>query len=188
MIRHTIGHARNEVCTIPNLITIFGIISILLYAYCFLRGAGEPYIPVLVFAAGCSDLLDGFFARMLDQHSRLGKMLDPIRDRLLGAAVLANIVITNPSVWKIAILIGLFEVAIAVIHAHRTLAAGAHPLVHSSGKIRQAAHLVAAGVFVFQTYMPLWIAIGIPPVPIFTIVFSMCIATVYYALMMQVAE
>lgn len=179
MIRNTIGHTRDEIFTVPNLITTCGIISIFLYAYCFLWRVQEAYIPLLVFVAGCSDLLDGLFARMLDQHSRLGKMLDPIRDRLLGAAILINIVIANPAVWKLAILMCVFEVIIAAIHTYHRRTTGVLARTHFSGKIRQTIHLIAAGMFVFQTYMPFWNAIGIPPIPIFAFTFAMFIATVF---------
>src|SRR5664280_1075058 len=39
-------------------------------------------------AAGISDILDGYFARMWGQHSSLGRMLDPIADKLLVASCL----------------------------------------------------------------------------------------------------
>ena len=38
-------------------------------------------------AALISDMLDGFFARRLDQRSELGKVLDPIADKLTIAFV-----------------------------------------------------------------------------------------------------
>lgn len=186
MIRNIV-HTRDEIFTIPNLVTIFGIITTLLYAYCFLWRVQEAYIPLLVFAAGCSDLFDGLFARMLDQHSRLGKMLDPIRDRLLGAAILTNIVIANPAVWGIVTLVCVFEVVIAAFHLSHMRTTGALAIAHFSGKIRQAVHLISAGIFVFQTYLPLWTAMGIPPIPAVALVFAIFTATVY-ALMMQVAE
>ena len=42
----------------------------------------------LLLAAGLTDCLDGFFARRLGQVTKLGKVLDPIADKLLCAAAL----------------------------------------------------------------------------------------------------
>lgn len=39
-------------------------------------------------AAGITDVLDGYFARMYGQQSSLGRMLDPIADKLLVASCL----------------------------------------------------------------------------------------------------
>ena len=47
------------------------------------------WIALAVFiAAGITDVLDGYFARMYGQQSSLGRMLDPIADKLLVASCL----------------------------------------------------------------------------------------------------
>jgi cardiolipin synthase len=43
---------------------------------------------VIFIAAGVTDYFDGYFARMYAQQSALGRMLDPIADKLLVAACL----------------------------------------------------------------------------------------------------
>jgi cardiolipin synthase len=47
------------------------------------------WVALAIFiAAGISDFLDGYFARILGQQSSLGRMLDPIADKLLVASCL----------------------------------------------------------------------------------------------------
>ena len=47
------------------------------------------WVALAVFiAAGITDVLDGYFARMYGQQSSLGRMLDPIADKLLVASCL----------------------------------------------------------------------------------------------------
>ncbi|HYN38454.1 MAG TPA: CDP-diacylglycerol--glycerol-3-phosphate 3-phosphatidyltransferase, partial [Rhodospirillales bacterium] len=47
------------------------------------------WVALAVFiAAGITDFLDGYVARMWDQHSAFGRMLDPIADKLLVASCL----------------------------------------------------------------------------------------------------
>jgi len=43
---------------------------------------------VVFISAGVTDFFDGYFARMWGQHSSLGRMLDPIADKLLVASCL----------------------------------------------------------------------------------------------------
>src|SRR3981081_3199111 len=47
------------------------------------------WLALAVFiAAGVTDFLDGYYARIWDQHSAFGRMLDPIADKLLVASCL----------------------------------------------------------------------------------------------------
>ncbi len=58
----------------------------------------EMYLASLVIFILCSvsDFLDGYLARKFDQESSLGKLLDPIADKiLLCSTILAIILITN---------------------------------------------------------------------------------------------
>jgi cardiolipin synthase len=51
------------------------------------------WVALAVFiAAGITDYLDGYYARIWDQHSAFGRMLDPIADKLLVAAVILILV------------------------------------------------------------------------------------------------
>ena len=55
----------------------------------FIEGAAGLWLGFAVFAvASVSDFFDGWLARKLDQHSLLGRILDPIADKLLVAAAL----------------------------------------------------------------------------------------------------
>ena len=58
----------------------------------------EMYLTSLIIFVACSlsDFLDGFLARKFNHESSLGKLLDPIADKiLLCSAILSIILITN---------------------------------------------------------------------------------------------
>ncbi len=68
-------------CTVPNFMSLVRILLIPVFAVLYLKG----YIwwALLVLAiSGISDFLDGKIARKFNQVSNLGKMLDPIADKL----------------------------------------------------------------------------------------------------------
>ena len=68
-------------CTVPNFMSLVRILLIPVFAVLYIKG----YIwwALLVLAiSGISDFLDGKIARKFNQVSNLGKMLDPIADKL----------------------------------------------------------------------------------------------------------
>ena len=80
---------------LPNLLTYARIAAVpvvvgLLYWQSILDGGlWVRWVALAVFvAAAITDVLDGYFARIYGQQSSLGRMLDPIADKLLVASCL----------------------------------------------------------------------------------------------------
>ena len=86
---------RGHSLSLPNLLTYGRIVAVPIVAGCMF---GESildgplwlrWVALFVFiAAGVTDFLDGYFARIWGQQSSLGRMLDPIADKLLVSASL----------------------------------------------------------------------------------------------------
>ena len=79
-----------RVASWPNAVTGLRIVMVpVLVGSFFIAGASGLWLGFAVFAvAALSDFVDGWLARRLDQHSLLGRILDPIADKLLVAAAL----------------------------------------------------------------------------------------------------
>ena len=92
--------------TIPNILSYFRIILIVPFVILFLR---EKYIAsaVCLFASGLSDCVDGFLARKLNQVTELGKMLDPVADKLTLIAVGICVMIAEPMVLPVVVILML---------------------------------------------------------------------------------
>jgi cardiolipin synthase len=80
---------------LPNLLTYARIAAVpvvvaLMYWESILDGGlWARWLALVIFiVAGITDMLDGYFARMYAQQSSLGRMLDPIADKLLVASCL----------------------------------------------------------------------------------------------------
>lgn len=67
--------------TIPNLLSALRIIMIPFILVFYLKGMVIPAV-ILLGLSGLTDLLDGKIARKFNQVSELGKILDPIADKL----------------------------------------------------------------------------------------------------------
>jgi CDP-diacylglycerol---glycerol-3-phosphate 3-phosphatidyltransferase len=101
----------NMLYSVPNILTYLRILAVPLLAGCFyLEGDLANWLAVVIFAlAAITDFFDGYLARAWDQQSALGRMLDPIADKLLVSVVLLMLVysgsITGLHVWAAVIIL-----------------------------------------------------------------------------------
>ena len=72
--------------TAANIVTIARVLLVPLIVYTLIEGH-YTWAFALFVLAGLSDAVDGAIARLLDQQSALGVMLDPIADKLLLVTV-----------------------------------------------------------------------------------------------------
>ena len=106
---------RLRVVSWPNAVTGMRIVMVpVLVGSFFVANASWIWLGFAVFAAAAlSDFLDGWLARRLDQHSLLGRILDPLADKLLIAAALVMLASTGqaPASAAVAILAREFLVS-----------------------------------------------------------------------------
>jgi cardiolipin synthase (CMP-forming) len=96
---------KNGSMNIPNILTLLRIILVPVIVIFLIQGAFLKALLVLI-AAGLSDALDGFLARILHQQTVLGAYLDPIADKALLASSFVTLSILHiiPS-WLAVIVI-----------------------------------------------------------------------------------
>ncbi|MFT4004033.1 MAG: CDP-diacylglycerol--glycerol-3-phosphate 3-phosphatidyltransferase [Rhizobium sp.] len=102
--------------SIPNLLTYGRILCVPLIVLCFfiegkLEGSDfARWVALWIFViASITDFLDGYLARIWNQTSNIGRMLDPIADKLLVASILllvaADGTIAGWSLWAAIIIL-----------------------------------------------------------------------------------
>ncbi len=127
---------EDRVLTIPNAVTVVRLLCVPLFLWIlFGHHPHDRYHAALLLAfMGITDWVDGYLARHLHQVSTLGKVLDPIADRLLlGVAVIAVLVDGSAPLW-IGVTVGVRE-GIVAIAALVLAAAGARRIdVQWAGK------------------------------------------------------
>ena len=106
----------SKVWNIPNILTYGRIVAVPLIVICFFiegKLSGSDFarwsaLGIFV-VASITDFFDGYLARMWEQTSALGRMLDPIADKLLVAAVLlllaADGTIAGWTIWAAIIIL-----------------------------------------------------------------------------------
>ncbi|MCK6454287.1 MAG: CDP-diacylglycerol--glycerol-3-phosphate 3-phosphatidyltransferase [Alphaproteobacteria bacterium] len=77
--------------SLPNLLTLSRVGAIpLIIALFYVPGDWPRYVACIIFsAAGFTDVLDGYLARSRAQVSSMGRILDPIADKLLVVSTIA---------------------------------------------------------------------------------------------------
>jgi len=77
--------------SLPNLLTYLRIVAVPAVALCLIliQGDAVRWWALAIYVVACiTDWLDGFLARVWRQQSQLGRMLDPIADKLLVGTTL----------------------------------------------------------------------------------------------------
>jgi len=114
-IATTRGLAKNTL-SLPNILTYARIAAVpvvvgCIYVQSILDGPlWLRWVALAVFiAAAVTDFLDGYYARIWDQQSAFGRMLDPIADKLLVASCLlmlaADAIIHGWSLWAAIVIL-----------------------------------------------------------------------------------
>jgi len=95
MALSTISRGNGQALTLPNLLTYGRLLVVPLVVGCLFWSEFDAmrWIALGLFiVAGITDFLDGYLARALSQQSSLGRMLDPIADKLLVSSVIVMLV------------------------------------------------------------------------------------------------
>ncbi len=90
------NNTQNKILTIPNLLSLFRLL--LIPVIIWLYTVRKDYFPAgaLLILSGLTDLADGFIARHFNAVSNVGKILDPIADKLTQAAMLFCLITRFP--------------------------------------------------------------------------------------------
>jgi len=91
---------EDRILTVPNLVTLVRLLGIGVFVWVLFGAHHQTAAAILLAVLGATDWVDGFVARRFHQVSNLGKILDPLADRLLvGTAVISVIVYGAVPLW-----------------------------------------------------------------------------------------
>ena len=96
-----------EVFSIPNIISYMRIALMPVYVYCSLTSqTREDYIlsSFLLLFIALTDFLDGFIARKFDMITEIGKLMDPVADKLFQLAIAICLIYRIDGMWIIFII------------------------------------------------------------------------------------
>ena len=104
---------KKDILTIPNLLRLFRLVLIPIYIVIYLnaKDAAEYYIAGGILAVSClTDAIDGKIARHFNMISTLGKILDPLADKITQFTLVVCLAIRYPVLWVLVILFVIKEI------------------------------------------------------------------------------
>lgn len=87
---------KSRIFTIPNLLSAFRICLIPVFIWLYSVEQNYIWAAIVLAFSGFTDLVDGFIARRFNMISDVGKVLDPIADKLTQVAMLFCLVFRFP--------------------------------------------------------------------------------------------
>ncbi len=138
----------DRIWTVPNVVTFVRLACIPLYVWLLFGAHQQTWAALVLAALGATDWVDGYVARRFHQVTTLGKVLDPVADRVLMLTAVLTIMIHGAvPVW--------FGVATL---AREVVVSGAVLLLASLGAARIDVLWVGkAGTFALMTAYPLFL-------------------------------
>ena len=89
--------SKTKIWTIPNLLSLMRIALVPLIVWSYLNLEDGVLAGCLLVLSGATDIADGIIARRFNMISDLGKVLDPVADKLTQGAMLICLVALFPS-------------------------------------------------------------------------------------------
>ena len=100
--------------TIPNAMSLLRLLLIPLYLWLYCVKNLYGWALVVLIISGITDMLDGRIARQFGQESDVGKILDPIADKLTQTALILSLAGRYPRIWFLFGLFAVKEILVAV--------------------------------------------------------------------------
>lgn len=107
-----------QMIAVPNILGYLRLIMIPIFVWLYLR-AGETkayWQPALVIAvSGLTDFLDGKIARKFHMITNLGKVLDPVADKLTQVSMVVCLALRYPLMIAVFVLFAVKEIVLGIV-------------------------------------------------------------------------
>lgn len=170
----------------PNIVTYIRIVMMFAFLYFaaaagFMGTANLSYrwtAAILFIVAASTDKLDGYLARKYNQVTELGKLMDPIADKLLICGALIVLSINHELWWIVTILFLVREIGITVMRFFVIDTGGKVIAASNAGKLKTLTQAVGIGMIL----VPVWSFAGGIETQTAHIYRIVCLAIIFLAL------
>lgn len=171
---------KKEVFSIPNILCYLRIalVPVFLTVYFHYESNNNHLLSAgILVLSSLTDFLDGFIARKFDMITNLGKLVDPVADKLTQFVVASTLAYTYPAYILLILIIVLKDGMLLFVGWHIYKKKSIHlTQAEMPGKVATAVFFVVS-IFLIAFYIPNMILVNIL---IYVTAILMLIAMVYY--------
>jgi len=151
----------SRIWTVPNVLSLVRLVLSVVVFVLIVRRA-DAAATLLFLVASTTDWVDGWYARRYGQVSRLGRIFDPLVDKVLvcGAAILVADSAGPLFPWM-AVVIVVRELVVTAIRAEME-AAGSASSAGWSGKLKMVLQCAAVALVLAARAWPAWTPFTLP--------------------------
>lgn len=167
---------KEQIFTIPNFMSFFRVVLLPFIVWTYWKGSYDVAVGLLILSA-ITDALDGVIARKFNMVSDLGKMLDPLCDKLTQAALMICLALRYWYVWIVFALLAVKDITMSLL--------GAAAIRHR-GAVHSAQWYGKVCTVVLETVMAVLILFYNIPENIVILLLCLCGAAILLSLVMYV--
>jgi cardiolipin synthase len=152
---------KNSICTVPNAMSMIRLCLIPVYLLLYCKKELYGWAVAVLVISGITDMFDGKIARQFDQVSDIGKVLDPVADKLTQAALIISLAGRYSQIW---VLFGLFAAKELLVAAAGIIVLVRTDTVNSArwfGKVTTLVLEVSMGILVLFPHISESVANGL---------------------------
>lgn len=102
-------YQKENIITIPNMISLFRILLIPIIIWLYCCSCNYTATVIIIAISGATDIIDGKIARKFNMVSDIGKVLDPIADKLTQLTLICCLTTRFQWMWGLLILLIIKE-------------------------------------------------------------------------------
>ena len=106
---------ENRIVTLPNALTLFRVLLIPVFVWLYGSLKNHVWSAAVLGLSALTDLVDGWMARHFRMESNLGRILDPVADKLTQAAMCLMLLSRYPTMLALLIFFGVKEALLAAL-------------------------------------------------------------------------
>jgi len=163
---------KQAIFTIPNVLSLFRLllIPVILWLY---RDVKDYHLALLVLIlSGVTDIADGWIARRWNLISDLGKILDPVADKLTQMATLWCLAERFPYIWLPLAVLMVKELFTGIMGLYAVKKSGEVKGADWHGKLCTALLYMAMGLHLLWYRIPTWFSKGLMLLCVLVMCFS----------------
>jgi len=144
--------------SIPNAITIARLCALPLFVWLYSQDAPQASWPtaILVAIMASSDLLDGWLARRYKWQTDLGRVLDPVTDRVLFIVVVSTLMVFGTLPWWAVLPLVVRDVVLLVGAAILLFRYHERPVVMRGGRVANLILISGIQFFIIDVRAIAW--------------------------------